>query len=98
MGLGSASAETSSLMSEFLRQAGGSAVVDGGLATELERHGADLNDPLWSAKCLLTSPHLIRKVLSLRVRACVCVCENVCICVYRVLSARLCDFDLNCVN
>ncbi|KAF4360250.1 hypothetical protein F8388_020541 [Cannabis sativa] len=23
---------------------------------ELERHGADLNDPLWSAKCLLTSP------------------------------------------
>jgi len=74
MGLGSASAETSSLMSEFLRQAGGSAVVDGGLATELERQGADLNDPLWSAKCLLTSPHLIRKVLSLRVRVRVRVC------------------------
>ena len=54
-----------SLMSDLLRQCGGVAVIDGGLATELERNGADLNDPLWSAKCLLTSPHLIRKVLSL---------------------------------
>lgn len=36
--------------------------MDGGLATELERHGADLNDPLWSAKCLISSPHLIRRV------------------------------------
>ncbi|XP_060961287.1 homocysteine S-methyltransferase 2 isoform X1 [Cannabis sativa] len=51
-----------SLMTEFLRKSGGAAVIDGGLATELERHGADLNDPLWSAKCLLTSPHLIRGV------------------------------------
>ncbi|XP_060965100.1 calcium-dependent protein kinase 20-like [Cannabis sativa] len=49
-------------MTEFLRKSGGAAVIDGGLATELERHGADLNDPLWSAKCLLTSPHLIRGV------------------------------------
>ncbi|KAI3449669.1 hypothetical protein Pfo_006334 [Paulownia fortunei] len=49
-------------MSDFLRQCGGVAVIDGGLATELERHGANLNDPLWSAKCLLTSPHLIRTV------------------------------------
>ncbi|XVF32532.1 hypothetical protein REPUB_Repub17cG0090600 [Reevesia pubescens] len=53
---------TPSLMTEFLRQSGGAAVIDGGLATELERHGANLNDPLWSAKCLLTSPHLIRTV------------------------------------
>ncbi|KAJ7977357.1 Homocysteine S-methyltransferase [Quillaja saponaria] len=53
---------TSSLITDFLRQAGGAAVIDGGLATELERHGADLNDPLWSAKCLLSSPHLIRRV------------------------------------
>ena len=37
-------------------------VLDGGLATELERRGVDLNDPLWSAKCLLESPHLIREV------------------------------------
>ncbi|KAL3827984.1 hypothetical protein ACJIZ3_016786 [Penstemon smallii] len=49
-------------MSDFLRECGGVAVIDGGLATELERHGANLNDPLWSAKCLLTSPHLIRTV------------------------------------
>ncbi|KAI3829694.1 hypothetical protein L1987_03822 [Smallanthus sonchifolius] len=50
------------LMSDFLRKSGGVALIDGGLATELERYGADLNDPLWSAKCLLTSPHLIRQV------------------------------------
>src|SRR5271165_3703006 len=37
-------------------------VLDGALATELERRGADLNDPLWSAKCLLESPHLIHEV------------------------------------
>ncbi|KAK8956659.1 Homocysteine S-methyltransferase 2 [Platanthera zijinensis] len=49
-------------MPEFLRQAGGCAVVDGGLATELEANGADLNDPLWSSTCLLSSPELIRKV------------------------------------
>ncbi|KAL3603596.1 hypothetical protein D5086_004455 [Populus alba] len=45
-----------------LLRVGGVAIIDGGLATELERHGADLNDPLWSAKCLLTSPHLVRAV------------------------------------
>ena len=28
-------------------------LLDGALATELERHGADLNDPLWSAKLLI---------------------------------------------
>ncbi|KAL9250711.1 Homocysteine S-methyltransferase 3-like protein [Drosera capensis] len=57
-------ADPSSFISHFLRDrcVGGYAVVDGGLATELERHGADLNDPLWSAKCLIDSPHLIRKV------------------------------------
>ena len=37
-------------------------VVDGALATELERRGADLADPLWSAKCLLERPELIRQV------------------------------------
>ncbi|PKI51255.1 homocysteine S-methyltransferase 2 [Punica granatum] len=61
MGLGSGQ-QSPSFMADFLHQAGGYAVIDGGLATELERHGADLNDPLWSAKCLLTSPHLIRSV------------------------------------
>lgn len=37
-------------------------ILDGALATELERRGADLNDPLWSAKVLLESPQLIRQV------------------------------------
>jgi homocysteine S-methyltransferase len=40
----------------------GVVVLDGGLATELERRGADLNDPLWSAKLLLERPELIRQV------------------------------------
>ncbi len=37
-------------------------VLDGALATELERRGADLNDPLWSAKILLERPELIKQV------------------------------------
>jgi homocysteine S-methyltransferase len=37
-------------------------IVDGALATELERRGADLKDPLWSAKCLLERGDLIRAV------------------------------------
>ena len=37
-------------------------VLDGALATELERRGADLNDPLWSASILLEDPELIRQV------------------------------------
>ncbi|GAB4843347.1 Catalyzes methyl transfer from S-methylmethionine (SMM) to adenosyl-L-homocysteine (AdoMet) [Ancistrocladus abbreviatus] len=54
--------ELSSFISDFLDKSGGYAVVDGGFATELERHGADLNDSLWSAKCLISSPDLIRRV------------------------------------
>jgi S-methylmethionine-dependent homocysteine/selenocysteine methylase len=37
-------------------------ILDGALATELERRGADLRDPLWSAKLLLDNPALIRQV------------------------------------
>jgi homocysteine S-methyltransferase len=37
-------------------------ILDGALATELERHGADLRDPLWSAKLLIERPSLIRAV------------------------------------
>ncbi len=37
-------------------------VLDGGLATELERRGADLRDPLWSAKVLVEDPDTIRDV------------------------------------
>jgi len=60
--MGLKSKDPQSAMMDFLRDLGGCAVIDGGLATELERNGADLNDPLWSAKCLISSPHLIRKV------------------------------------
>ena len=38
------------------------AVLDGALATELERRGADLRDPLWSAKQLIEAPDRIREV------------------------------------
>lgn len=37
-------------------------VLDGALATELERRGRDLRDPLWSAKVLIEAPDLIRQV------------------------------------
>lgn len=37
-------------------------ILDGALATELEQRGANLNDPLWSAKVLLETPDLIRQV------------------------------------
>ena len=40
----------------------GIVILDGALATELERRGADLRDPLWSAKVLLETPELIRQV------------------------------------
>jgi homocysteine S-methyltransferase len=41
---------------------GGACVLDGGLATELERRGADLRDPLWSARVLLEAPSLVADV------------------------------------
>lgn len=37
----------------------GLTLLDGGLATELERRGVDLNDPLWSGRCVLEQPELI---------------------------------------
>jgi homocysteine S-methyltransferase len=45
-----------------IREMHGSVVLDGGLATELERRGADLRDPLWSAKVLVEDPEAIRRV------------------------------------
>ncbi len=48
-------------VSEFVRRQG-FMVLDGGLATELEARGADLNDELWSAKVLLEDTDLIRAV------------------------------------
>jgi homocysteine S-methyltransferase len=40
----------------------GTVLLDGGLATELERRGADLKDPLWSAKVLVEDPDAIAEV------------------------------------
>jgi len=40
----------------------GYVVLDGGLATELEALGANLNDSLWSAKLLLESPQMLEQV------------------------------------
>ncbi len=40
----------------------GVVILDGGLATELERLGADLTGPLWSAKVLAEAPHLIERI------------------------------------
>jgi homocysteine S-methyltransferase len=40
----------------------GTVVIDGGLGTELEARGADLRDPLWSAKVLVEDPERIREV------------------------------------
>ena len=37
-------------------------IVDGALATELERRGCDLKNELWSAKVLLEQPEIIRAV------------------------------------
>lgn len=37
-------------------------ILDGAMATELERHGCDLNDSLWSAKILMEKPELIKQV------------------------------------
>ncbi len=37
-------------------------VADGGLATELEARGADLSDPLWSARLLIEAPQDIAAV------------------------------------
>lgn len=37
-------------------------ILDGALATELEAHGCNLDDPLWSARVLLENPELIYRV------------------------------------
>lgn len=49
-------------LADLIKKAGGCAVVDGGFATQLERHGATINDPLWSALCLINYPDLIKRV------------------------------------
>lgn len=48
-------------LQSFLGSAG-VVLLDGGLATELERRGADLRGRLWSARLLVDQPALIRQV------------------------------------
>jgi homocysteine S-methyltransferase len=45
----------------FLKN-GGLVLLDGAMATELEKRGADLNHSLWSAKLLIENPSLIKEV------------------------------------
>ena len=52
----------------FLRSQG-FVLLDGGLATELERAGHDLNDPLWSAKVLVEDPGAVEAVHAAYLRA-----------------------------
>jgi len=40
----------------------GIVILDGAMATELEKKGADLNHPLWSAKLLIENPAMIKQV------------------------------------
>ncbi|ONK75308.1 uncharacterized protein A4U43_C03F15500 [Asparagus officinalis] len=47
---------------DLIERAGGCAVIDGGLATQLEALGAHFDDPLWSARCLISNPELIEEV------------------------------------
>jgi homocysteine S-methyltransferase len=49
------------VLSPFLDDRG-VVILDGALATELERRGADLDDPLWSARVLLEAPETIEAV------------------------------------
>lgn len=42
--------------------ANGFLVLDGALATELEKRGANIDDPLWSARVLLDAPELIEQL------------------------------------
>jgi homocysteine S-methyltransferase len=49
------------LLEPFLEKQG-FVMLDGGLATEMENRGANLDDELWSAKMLIESPELIEKV------------------------------------
>ncbi len=51
----------SGLFEPFLAKCG-VVILDGAMATELEKRGADLNHPLWSAKLLTENPGLIKQV------------------------------------
>ena len=59
---------TSDPLAPFL-SGGGVLVLDGGLATELEKAGFDLGHPLWSARLLETAPEAIASVHRLYLEA-----------------------------
>ncbi len=52
---------TNNPLSSFIEN-NGFLVLDGGLATELEARGHDLNDTLWSARLLIDEPDSIRRL------------------------------------
>jgi homocysteine S-methyltransferase len=52
---------SAALFEPFIKKCG-LVVLDGAMATELERRGADLNHPLWSARLLIENPSLIKRV------------------------------------
>lgn len=58
------------VLEDLIDRAGGCAVVDGGFATQLEKHGASINDPLWSALCLIKDPNLIKRVCNSLLSSC----------------------------
>ncbi|XP_021616376.1 homocysteine S-methyltransferase 1 isoform X2 [Manihot esculenta] len=60
--MGVESTTTSTLLEDLVEKAGGCAIIDGGFATQLETHGAAINDSLWSALCLIKDPDLIKRV------------------------------------
>ncbi|KQK09990.1 homocysteine S-methyltransferase 4 [Brachypodium distachyon] len=62
MGRGDGYDDAAGALRGLVREAGECLVLDGALGTELEAHGADLQDELWSASCLVSAPHIIRKV------------------------------------
>jgi homocysteine S-methyltransferase len=51
-----------SILAPFLVDPEEVIILDGALATELEGRGADINDPLWSAKVLMEAPESIRQL------------------------------------
>lgn len=54
--------EKGQMLHDLIENAGGCAVTDGGFATQLEKHGAFINDALWSAIYLIKDPQLIKQV------------------------------------
>ncbi|KAM1027410.1 hypothetical protein ACFXTH_040212 [Malus domestica] len=49
-------------LEDVIEKAKGCDVVDGGCSTQLKRHGAAINNHLWSAVCLIKQPDLIKRV------------------------------------